>query len=114
MPDALLQAWSMPGLPWLIATIGIAGLVRGFTGFGTALIFVPVAGIFLPPAVVIGVITLTGIASTAALLPRAWGQADRPEVGLLALVALLTVTLGLWLLDRLPTDAIRWIVAGIA
>jgi len=114
MPDALLQVWSMPGLLWLILTICIAGIVRGFTGFGTALIFVPVAGIFLPPAVVIGVITLTGIASTAALLPRAWGQANRPEVGLLALVALLTVPLGLWLLDHLPNQAIRWLVAGIA
>src|SRR6056297_3822589 len=114
MPEALGAALATPGMPWLLLAIGLAGIVRGFTGFGTALIFVPVAGIFLPPAVVIGVITLTGIASTAALLPRAWGQANRPEVGLLALVALLTVTLGLWLLDRLPTDAIRWIVAGIA
>ena len=57
MPDTLLQAWATPGLIWLLVAIGIAGIVRGFTGFGTALIFVPVAGIFLSPAIVIGVIT---------------------------------------------------------
>lgn len=110
----LLQAWATPGLIWLMIAIGIAGIVRGFTGFGTALIFVPVAGIFLPPAIVIGVITLTGVASTAALLPRAWGQAHRREVGVLALAALITVPAGLWLMDRLPTDTVRWIVAGVA
>ncbi|GGO57856.1 hypothetical protein SAMN05444398_10772 [Roseovarius pacificus] len=114
MPDTLLQAWATPGLIWLVIAIGIAGIVRGFTGFGTALIFVPVAGIFLPPAIVIGVITLTGVASTAALLPRAWGQAHRREVGVLALAALITVPAGLWLMDRLPTDTVRWIVAGVA
>ena len=109
-----MSAAATPGLPWLLLTIAIAGLVRGFTGFGTALIFVPVAGIFLPPQMVVAVITLTGIASTAALLPRAWGQADRTEVGLLALAALLTVPAGLWLLTQLDPEAIRWIVAAIA
>jgi hypothetical protein len=94
--------------------IGLAGIVRGFTGFGTALIFVPVAGIFLAPQVVVGVITLTGIASTSALLPRAWGQADRREVGVLALAALITVPLGLWLMGMLDPVTIRWIVATVA
>ncbi|GAB4290800.1 MAG: sulfite exporter TauE/SafE family protein [Roseovarius sp.] len=114
MPEALSAALGAPGLPWLLLTISVAGIVRGFTGFGTALIFVPVAGIFLPPQTVVGVITLTGIASTSVLLPRAWGQADRGEVGRLALAALLTVPLGLWLMVRLDPVAIRWIVAAVA
>jgi uncharacterized membrane protein YfcA len=106
MPEALATA--------LMLAIGLAGIVRGFTGFGTALIFVPVAGIFLAPQVVVGVITLTGIASTSALLPRAWGQADRREVGVLALAALITVPLGLWLMGMLDPVTIRWIVATVA
>jgi len=114
MPEALGAALATPGLPWLLLAIGLAGIVRGFTGFGTALIFVPVAGIFLAPQVVVGVITLTGIASTSALLPRAWGQADRREVGVLALAALITVPLGLWLMGMLDPVTIRWIVATVA
>ena len=74
MPDILAQALATPGLFWLMVAISVAGIVRGFTGFGTALIFVPVAGIFLEPERVIGVITVTGIFSAAALVPRAWGQ----------------------------------------
>lgn len=114
MPEALGAAFATPGLPWLLLAIGVAGVVRGFTGFGTALIFVPVAGIFLAPQVVVGVMMLTGLVSSAALLPRAWGQADRREVGLLALAAVLTVPLGLWLMTRLDPVLIRWCVAVIA
>jgi len=104
----------MPGIWWLIATMSIAGVVRGFTGFGTALIFVPIAGMFLPPAEVVGTITMTGIASTAALLPRAWRQSDRGEVGVLVLAALPLVPVGLWLMQIMDAQAVRWTVACIA
>jgi len=114
MPDILEQVWATPGLFWLIFAISMAGIVRGFAGFGTALIFVPVAGIFLAPQTVIGVITMTGIASTAALLPRAWKQAHRREVGLLALAAVFTVPVGLWLLGLMDRETIRWIIAAVA
>ena len=114
MPDLLTQALHTPGLIWLILAISAAGIVRGFTGFGTALIFVPVAGIFLEPERVIGVITVTGIFSAAALVPRAWGQSDRREVAVLAGAALITVPLGLWLLGLIDRETIRWLVAGMA
>ena len=113
MPDILAQVWATPGLGWLMLTIGIAGLVRGFTGFGTAMIFVPIAGIFLMPATVVAVMVLTGIASNAGLLPRAWRQSDRAEVGLLALAAMLTVPLGLWFLVLLDQLMVRWFVTVI-
>ncbi|MDA3859158.1 MAG: sulfite exporter TauE/SafE family protein [Roseovarius sp.] len=114
MPDLVLAVWATPGLVWLLLAIGVAGIVRGFTGFGTALVFVPVAGIFLAPQTVVGVMTLTGIVSTTALLPRAWRQADRREVGMLALAALLTVPFGLWLMQALEPVTIRWVVAAVA
>lgn len=114
MPEMLVQAWAMPGLIWLILTISVAGVVRGFTGFGTALIFVPVAGIFLQPATIIGVITLTGIASTAALVPRAWRLGNKREVGQLAGAAILTVPIGLALLQMLDAGVVRWSVAVVA
>lgn len=114
MPDAFAAALAAPGLAWLLLTIAVAGIVRGFTGFGTALIFVPVAGQFLPPEQVILLITVTGVASTAALLPKAWSRADRGEVGMLAGAAVMTVPIGLWLLGQIDVLTVRWIVAGIA
>lgn len=114
MPDIIAQVWATPGLPWIVLAISLAGIVRGFAGFGTALIFVPVAGIFWPPETVIAVIALTGIASTAALIPRAWRQSARREVGLLAFAAMLTVPVGLWLMNQLEETTVRWFVAVIA
>lgn len=102
------------GFWWLALTIGVAGIVRGFTGFGTALIFVPVAGRFLPAADVIFLIALTGLASSAALFPRAWRTGDRGEVGLLLAAAVPAVPLGLWAMSWLPDQTVRWAVAAIA
>lgn len=114
MPDALAQALATPGLGWLLPVIGVAGLVRGFAGFGTALIFAPVANIFLDPKQVITVIVLTGFASNAVVLPRAWRQASRGEVGILVMAALLTVPAGLWLVDVLDKTTVRWVVTFVA
>ena len=112
MPDALAQALAVPGLGWMMLTIVTAGLVRGFTGFGTALIFVPVAGQFLPIADVIMVMAVSGLLSMIALLPGAMKTADKPEVSALALAAALTVPLGVWVLSHLDALAIRWVVSA--
>lgn len=114
MPDFLVQALATPGLVWLALTISVAGVVRGFTGFGTALIFVPVANVFLPAADVIAVMTVTGIGSLLALVPRAVKTAELKDLSVLGLAAIVTVPLGLWLLTKLPQDTIRWAVALIA
>ncbi|WP_101067900.1 sulfite exporter TauE/SafE family protein [Roseovarius salinarum] len=113
MPDTLDAVLATPGLPWLLVTLAGAGIIRGFTGFGTALIFVPVAGIFLAPPQVVALITLTGVASMAVLLPRAWGQADRRESGILGLAAAVTVPLGVMALQGLDAVTVRWIAAGV-
>lgn len=114
MPDAALAALALPGLWWLAATLVVAGIVRGFSGFGSALVFVPVAGIFLPPVHVIAIIALVEIGNFAALVPRAWGQADRRQVGLLAVSALPAVPLGLWGAEAFDITAVRWVVTALA
>jgi uncharacterized protein len=113
MPDAISAALAVPGLGWMGLAMLAAGLVRGFTGFGTALIFVPVAGQFLPGAEVIMVMAVTGLFSMVALLPRALKSADKGEVGALAAAAALCVPLGLWILTQLDVLTIRWIVSGV-
>nr|WP_171178775.1 sulfite exporter TauE/SafE family protein [Ruegeria sp. HKCCD8929] len=113
MPDALHAALATPGLIWLCLTIGAAGLVRGFTGFGTAMIFVPVGTQFLPVADVVFMMAATGIFSTMALAPQAWRECDKGEVSTLALAAAVTVPMGLWLMTRIDPVALRWIASGV-
>ena len=46
---AFAEAWAVPEFWWLVLVIGVAGVVRGFAGFGTGLVFIPLASIFLDP-----------------------------------------------------------------
>lgn len=114
MPDVLAQALDTEGLWALLAAYLVAGVVRGFSGFGTALIVVPVAGIYLQPTDILLVIGVTGIASNIFLVPSAWGDADRGEVGILAGAAIIGMPIGIWLLGYIDATVIRWIVAAIA
>ena len=47
--EIIWQALSFDGLPLLIFAVMLAGLVRGFAGFGTALVFVPLAAMVVSP-----------------------------------------------------------------
>ena len=47
--DWLAQALATEGLVWLAFAAFLAGIVRGFSGFGTAMIYLPVASQFLTP-----------------------------------------------------------------
>lgn len=110
LPPGLDEA----GLAVLIVTMAVAGIVRGFTGFGTALIFVPVAGMFLPPSQVIAVVVLTGLPSGAVLVPGALRQGATREVVWLIAGALLTLPFALWLGEKIDATLIRWLVASVA
>lgn len=118
MPEALasdlLHALGQPGFPWLALTVAVAGVVRGFTGFGTALIYMPVAAIFIPPAHAILSLVVLGLGSLAVLVPRAWPKAERTDVGILSLGAMVLMPLGVALLAWLDEGTVRWAVAGVA
>lgn len=111
MPDGLALAFATPGLIWLAAAYGVAGVVRGFTGFGTALIVMPLAAALLPMADAIVVLMVTGIGSWPVILPRAWRMAHRREVGVMALAAVLCAPIGIALLAWLDVLTLRWLVS---
>ncbi|WP_232617807.1 TSUP family transporter [Pseudooceanicola antarcticus] len=112
--EGLIQALATPGLPWLLLTCLVAGGVRGFAGFGSALIIMPVAGIFLPLPYAIVAMMGMGVLSWPVIVPRALRQADLREVGTLALAAVAAAPLGLWLLGWLEQEVLRWCVTGVA
>ncbi len=88
----------------------LAGLVRGFAGFGTALLYVPLASLALPPLWVLVTLTVMDLIGPLPNLPRAWRDGRPRQVAALAAVAALTLLPGLWLLDRLPAAGFRWTV----
>lgn len=114
MPEALSAALDAPGLGWLVVTYLVAGLVRGFTGFGTALIFMPVASVFIPVPMAVAAISVSGLASFPIMVPWAWREGDKLEIAMLAFGALVTVPLGVSALAALDNDTVRWAVTVAA
>ena len=70
------QVLSFDGLAWLIITVIFAGIVRGFSGFGTALIFMPIAASVTSPVWAIIIMMSFDIFGPLALLPRAWRDGE--------------------------------------
>ena len=114
LPDLLLAALSRPDLPLLAAAVLAAGVVRGFSGFGTALIFMPVAVMSLPGATAIAALLVFDAFGGLYMLPRAARACDRGAVARLSLGFVLAVPLGAAALAAMDPQALRWVIAAMA
>ena len=91
-----------------------AALIRGFTGFGMAIILVPLLGLLIPPqqAVVLAIILqlLIGPVGLRAIL----ADADRASAIPIGLIAMATTPLGMALLTAVESDLARLLIALVA
>ncbi|MDK3074133.1 sulfite exporter TauE/SafE family protein [Sedimentitalea sp. JM2-8] len=108
MPDILAQVLAMPGLGWLIAAALVAGLVRGFSGFGTAMIYLPVAAQVLPPLWAIVTLVVMDIFGPVPNLPRAFRDAHRRDLVLLIGGAFCLLPVGLSVLSLAAPELYRY------
>jgi hypothetical protein len=84
----LLAQHSTRALILLVAAAFVASLARGFSGFGGALIFVPLASAAVGPQAAAPILLVIDGVAQLALLKNAWRQANRREVGIMAAGAL--------------------------
>ena len=96
------------------ATAFFAGLVRGFSGFGAGLIFIPMAGAWLDPPVATATLLVTDGVLTIPNVVRALGRCHWRSVAPVSLAAVTMIPLGAWLLVTLPSVPVRWAITGIA
>ena len=90
----------------------ISGTARGFSGFGSALIFMPLASSLAGPRLVAALLLVIDFVAATPLVPNAWKHADRKSTAILVLGALVGVPVGTWLLSRLDPVTTRWIISG--
>ena len=101
-------------LPPAAQLIGIAGaallggLSRGFSGFGAALVFVPLASAAVGPRAAIPVLALLETVSCLVFLPGAWAYGARREVSVMAVGAIAAVPFGSLVLAHADPVALRW------
>jgi uncharacterized membrane protein YfcA len=89
----------------------VSGLARGFSGFGSALIFMPLASSMAAPRLVAALLLIIDTIGAAPLLPNAWKEADRKATAVIVLGALIGVPAGTYFLTRLDPVTTRWIIS---
>lgn len=113
MPEAVSLALAVPGLEWVIASALLAALVFGFAGFGSALIFMPLATIFLPPPLAIAAFSFSALGSLFTVFPGAWRVADKRATLMIVAMSLLFMPVGIFLLRITPEVTIRTAVCVV-
>jgi len=113
MPEAFWVALAEPGLIWVCGAALLAGVVYGFSGFGAALIFMPLATLFLPPAVAVAAFSFSALASLMTVVPGAWKAADRSGVLLMVGACILLTPLGVAALRLAPQTTIQTAIAVV-
>ena len=96
----------------ICAVAFISGTARGFSGFGSALIFMPLASSIAEPRLVASLLLIIDFIAAAPLLPGAWHKADRKATSIMVAGALIGVPIGTYLLSRLEPVTTRWIISG--
>jgi len=113
----LLESWfpghGLPQLAFLFFAAMIAGLARGFSGFGGALIFVPLAGAAVGPKIAPALLLVIDGVTTLGMLPDGWKRANRREVGTMLIGALVGVPAGTTLLAIIEPTALRWLISVV-
>ncbi|MCV6593823.1 MAG: sulfite exporter TauE/SafE family protein, partial [Silicimonas sp.] len=102
------------GLWFLIAAAFVAGMVRGFCGFGTAMVYLPVAGQFLGPFEAIISMMAMDLIAPMIHVPRAMKDGHPGDVLRLSLAAAIAVPVGVLVLSVADPDIFRWTVSLVA
>nr|WP_206062588.1 sulfite exporter TauE/SafE family protein [Kushneria phosphatilytica] len=105
----------MPAEPLTIVTAMaialLAGVTRGYCGFGFAMLVALGLSGFMAPVEAVPVALLLDLLAAAGLLQVAARHAHRRVLGRLVLGMLLAVGLGVWLLSRMPAAPMRMVIA---
>lgn len=114
MSDAVAAALATDGLGLLLIVSLGAGLVRGFAGFGSAMVFMPAASTVLNPVSAFVAMIVFDVVGPLPNVPRALRDANLREVALLGIGLLTGLPLGLAILTRISPEPFRWTVALVA
>ncbi len=112
MPDVFGQ--SPTGLAVIVFAAFLGGIVRGFSGFGTALIFLPIATPYLGPFGALIGLTIMDIFGPLPNVRRAWGAVDRGDLFRLVSGCAVMLPIGLWVLTQVEPEVFRYAVSLLA
>ncbi len=90
-----------------LGVVTVAGIVRGFSGFGAGLIMAPALSLLFGPAAAIASISLIDLPAVLYFLPEARRHGEWRSVVPLGLAGVCTVPVGAWMLVHLDQEMVR-------
>ena len=90
-----------------VALVAFAGVLRGFSGFGSAMVLAPTLAALYPLTEAVPLVVLLEVALSFQLLPGAVRQVVWREIGVMSAAALPGLGVGAWLLTVVPGQALR-------
>jgi uncharacterized membrane protein YfcA len=108
-----LESYTSASIFLLVGTAFVAGLARGFSGFGSALIFIPLASSFISAKLASPLLLVIDFVAAAPLIPEGWRNADRRDVGTMLLGSLIGIPIGAWALTQMNPLAVRWMIVAL-
>lgn len=106
---ALLGDWRI----WVAAAItAVAGIMRGYSGFGTAVLLAPAYSVLWGPRIGVPVMLLLELFVSMQLLPKALGHADRRVILPIGAAAVLFTPVGAFILLTADQDLLRRFIGG--
>ncbi|MEZ5667489.1 MAG: sulfite exporter TauE/SafE family protein [Alphaproteobacteria bacterium] len=96
----------------IVATaVLVAGVVRGFSGFGTAMVLMPIASAAYSPTTALVLLFVTDTVMTVPLVARAAPLCRWRQVLPMVAGAAVTAPLGVYLLTELDPVLVRWMMS---
>jgi uncharacterized membrane protein YfcA len=111
MPEIIAAALATDGLIFLILAVVIAGLVRGFAGFGTAMVFMPIASQFIPPVWALTAMAIFDCIGPLPNAPRAIKDGHPRDVLRLGAGLLIGAPLGIYVLSLMSPEVFRYSIS---
>ncbi len=113
-PDLLLGGLAPTTLAIALALVFGASVVRGLTGFGLAIILVPLLGLIVDPAEAVVLSILLQLLAGPIGLKRILADGERSTAIPIAIAAIAATPFGVWLLSITAPDVARLAIALIA
>ncbi len=108
----MLEILTLPQLLFALAAIILAYIVRGITGFGSALISVPLLAFILPLTIIVPLIVLLDFIAAASHGLRHWRSVRWPLILPLLPFTLMGVGSALYLLKSIDVSLLRQALGG--
>ena len=110
MPETLqglIGGESYASLAVVICAVLLAGFLRGFVGFGAALVIIMVLSVVLGPVAAVPISSLAGIPAMCQLMPNAIRFSERRFVVPFGLATFAAAPLGTWILVSVDPDLMK-------